>query len=108
MKKRYLELQYLEEKKIKEYLKQIDGVKDSYKLTSIYNTISIVCFILNLLVIMVAGVCEYLIIDLNSLITNILILGLSLSALICLIISLFYKNKTFNMLDNYYEKEINM
>lgn len=104
MQKSYIELQYLEEKKIKEYLKKLDGVKDDYRLTLIYNTLAIICFIINLLVIIAAGVCEYLIIDINSLIINILIVSLALISLGLQIVSLFYKNKTIDILNGKYKE----
>jgi len=97
--KSYLELQSLEEKKIKEYIRQIEGANTYYKKLTIYKSLAIVFFILNLLIIL-SCVFEYIII--NKLLISFIIVMCSSISLILLFLSNFYKRKTLISLEKYY------
>lgn len=106
MRKGFLELQYLEEQKLRNEIKKIENAEQYYKLLSIFKALAIIFFIMNLVVIITAGIYEFMIVDINSLLVNFLVIIFSITSLILLLISIFYKNKTLDSLDRYYNEQV--
>ena len=105
MRKSLLQLQYLEEKKAALELKKIESAEENYKITTLYQRLALIIFILILIMTISAVVCEELLIAKNDFIISLIILLFSIISLSLLVVSNFYKEKTMNILYNYYEKE---
>lgn len=105
MRKSLLQLQYSEEQKAALELKKIESAEENYKITTLYQRLAITIFVLNLVMIISAVVWEKLLIAKNDFIISLIILLFSIISLSLLVISNFYKEKTMNILYNYYEKE---
>lgn len=105
MRKSLLELQYLEEKKLYEELKKVENAEENYKMLTLYKSLSIFFFIMNLIIVILAITYEAFAINTNGILINLAVMILAIVSLTLLIISNCYKNKTLKILYNYYEKE---
>jgi len=97
MRKKFLELKFEEE------MKKVENAECYYNKVLRFNSLTITLFIMNLIIILVSAVFEFLVIPTNGLLINLIIFGFSLTSLICLCMAVFYKNKTLNILKQYYE-----
>ena len=74
MRKSLLELQCLEEKKIYEELKKVDNAEHYYGLLSLFKKVALTFFIMNLLIICIGAVFEFMVLDNNGMIVNLVIM----------------------------------
>lgn len=102
MRKSFLELRYLEEKKLDNEIMKIDNAGEYYKMIPIFNSMALIFFIMNLVIVILAIISQYLFLDISD---NILIVifCFTLLAFISLMISMFYKHKTMEVLKQHYE-----
>lgn len=98
MRKKFLELKFEEE------LKKVENAEYYYNKLLRFNSLTMTLFIMNLVIISMSAVFEFLVIPTNGLLVNLIIFGFSLMSVICLCMAVFYKNKTLNILKQHYEE----
>jgi len=103
MKKSFLELQCLEEKKLNEEIKKIDNAEQYYKMLSMFNSLSLIFFVMNIFVIILAVISQSLLLNISDNLFMMLICSFVTLAFISLLASTFYKHKTMEVLKQHYE-----
>ena len=103
MKKSLVELQRLEEQKLREEIKKIDNAEEYYELLNMYDSLAYIFFIMNILIIILALISDIMIINVNANMMIMLIISFVTLSLICLLASVFYEHKTMKVLQQHYE-----
>ena len=97
MRKKFLELKFEEE------MKKVENAEYYYNKVLRYNSLTITLFIMNLIIILISAIFEFLVIPTDGMLVNLIVFGFSSMSLICLCMAVFYKNKTLNILKQHYE-----
>jgi len=103
MRKSFLELQCLEEQKLNEEMKKIDNAEQYYKMLSMFNSLALIFFVMNIFVIVLAVVSQVLLLSISDNLFTMLICTFVSLAFISLLASVFYKHKTMKVLRQHYE-----
>lgn len=96
-------LRKMEKRYVYNELKKIDNATDCYKNYSLFNSLSVMFFVMSLIVIVTACIYQERLININNISVMIFISVLALLAFISLIISIFYNFKTIDLVKQYYK-----
>ena len=103
MRKSFLELQCLEEQKLNEEMKKIDNAEQYYKMLSMFNSLALIFFVMNIFVVLLGVISQSLLLSISDSVFTVLIFSFVILAFISLLASLFYKHKTMEVLKQHYE-----
>lgn len=98
-----LELEKLKQEHLYEELKKADNAEHYYQMNTVFETSALICFLATFVMIAVSSFAELIVSNTNDMLISFVVITFILSAIIFMMISINYKNKTIKVLDNYYK-----
>lgn len=96
-------LRYQEEQKLNKELKKIGKAEKYFKNYSLFNSLSIMFFIMSFVIILVGVVYKFLFININELLVSLVLLLFISISIILLCVSIFYNSRSIALVKEYYK-----